>query len=867
MAEASGLAMATMTTTAKKKKRFRPRKLIQKLLRSRGNQSNNDNISSVKNRQDAPLKKSTTLNTTATYKPPSPSTIDAAPRIKTTTAATTSSASTSESSVSPGSPKIVDPGHRDRSSPTKSLSSSRRETVRDVIHAKKESPIKVAPAYSQAVVDWGKFPDSRKDDAPFDEQTALPKDYGAFLFYADSMSNGDVEVDMIYEDLEQRRKKDRKTDRIPTQVSVATPRTPSAARPVDPVPDTVDVVDLSFESEADPGSSLQWVVMSDGTLEMRGKPDEKEKDGIVAPKRGHPSMSQTGGSPRNVVVPPADEGQFVGREGTRVKDADQEVKRIQHAGQEVTRVKDLDQKATRVKDSIEEVKGAKDADQGVKRMKDADQGVKRMKDADQGVKRVKDADQGVKRGKNADREVRETKNLTEPSAQPKKADLLVKERKKIDPPAADQGSAGVRSQDAQTREQDMSERKVVTRSVKETSMDQATVQEEKKEQEEEGNPTVPLVPKILVQKSRTTSPAPTPFNPTSVRRIASLASNIVVAQPKQQLVQIKEDPAPFRSDDFFMAVPEVGDDVTSLDGSYGTVSTRMMTQVLETDEGTEMFSTFSSTYSALQEENETDSDSDVVYGQEPQEEDDSSRCSEVDKGDGDIGSLQKSEPSKLLDPPGVVNSNANKAHEFHRVVSVSTAKTPETSPAKQVSHPISSQEILKQQQVAQIRAAAVDRILKVDGPKGSQPRRIMGRSRESVEAEQQHGSLTPDVPVPPIRGRPALWSPYSYDTDDADDEMGPRSVVSTPGTETDASSFASSSVMRSGYGDDGSFMDDASSYAQARNPRRSGYMSDYTEDEAEDAETTINIGSELTEMATELRVKGPAVLMDWLDLR
>ena len=81
-----------------------------------------------------------------------------------------------------------------------------------------------------------------------------------------------------------------------------------------------------------------------------------------------------------------------------------------------------------------------------------------------------------------------------------------------------------------------------------------------------------------------------------------------------------------------------------------------------------------------------------------------------------------------------------------------------------------------------------------------QPRRIMGRSRESVEAEQVHGSLTPDIPLAPIRRGPTLWSPYSfsYDAEDADDEMGLRSVVSAPGTETDASSYASSSFVRSG---------------------------------------------------------------------
>ncbi|KAI2489212.1 hypothetical protein MHU86_25389 [Fragilaria crotonensis] len=442
------------------------------------NKNNNDNNGSATNRQNAPVKVSTTLNTTPTYEPPSPSNIVAAPMIKTSNAATTSSASTSESSVSPGSPKIVDPGRLEKSSPTKSLSSSKRGTVRDVIQAKK-SPIKVAPAYSQAVVDWGKFPVSHKDDIPFDEQTALSKDYGAFLFYADATSNGDIEVDMIYDDLEQRRKKERKTDRIPTQVTVETPITPSPARPVDPVPVKLDSVDLSFESEADhPDSSLQWVVLSDGTLEMRENPDQKEKRAIVAPQRGPLSTSQPRGSPRKAVVSSADEEQFKDREVKRVKNEDQEVKRVKNAKQED------------------------------KREKNAGQEVKQVKDADKEVKRMKDADQGVKGVNNVDQDVRERRTFSEPSDLPKVTTQLVQERKKVDPPAADEARMDVSAQEATRKiiEQEVNEKTVLTRSAKKMpSMDQPTVQEEKKEQED-GDPCVPLVPKILVQ-SRTTSPA------------------------------------------------------------------------------------------------------------------------------------------------------------------------------------------------------------------------------------------------------------------------------------------------------------------------------------------------------------------------
>ena len=696
----------------------------------------------------------------------------------------------------------MDQAHLDRSSPTKSLSSSRRETVRDVIQARQESPKKVPAEYSKDVSDWGEFPVSRKDEVPFDEQTALTKEFGASLFYADAMSNGDVEVDMIYEDLEQRRwKNERKADRIPTQVTVEKTVTPPA-KVVAPVPVKVDAVDLSFESEADQAdSSLQWVVLKDGTLEMQVSPGEEVKGKNVATKSKSdpPSKTEPRGSPKKDAVTSSDNGRFVGREVPGVNYSDQQV--------------------------------------------------------------------------------RERKTVLE-NVQRKEPNRIVQGNRKMDPPAAKPNAKALAQDGGKNLEQKMLEKRIQAQ-----RLNQSNVQEEKKENEDVGNPVILLVPKVPVQKSRTTSPAPTPSDQVGARRISSLASNVDIAQPKQLPMALKEDPIPYRSDHSFMAVPEVGEDLTSLDGSSSTHSSRIVTQVLETDEGTEMFSTFSSTYLSLQEnDDDDDSDSDVFNERERPEDEESSTY--IDEAEGDsFSESQVSGPSEVVQPPNYDNSKSNNSaglrhvpvndSRVHRPPSVSSTQTPERSPTQHVEPIVSSHEDLKREQVSQIRAAVLDRIMKVDGPKesnfpspkrsGGQLRRIMGRSLESVEAEQQHGSLTPDVlPVvqPARRSRP-LWSPYSYDTDDGDDEMATRSVVSTPGTETDASSYASSSVVRSGHGDDVSYADDTS-YAQSRNLRRSGYMSDGTED---DAETTINIGSELNEMATELRVKGPAVLMDWLDLR
>lgn len=783
-----------------KKKRFRPKKFFLKLLRLRGksdSNKNSNNTTSLIKRHDAPVKELSTLDAAETYEPPSPSRIAVAPMLKTTTVATTTSstASTSEYSASPVSPKIADQEHLGKASYAKSLSTLKRETVRDVIQARQDSAKKVAAEYSKDVSDWGDFPPSRKDEVPFDEQTALTKEFGASLFYADAMPNGDIEVDMIYEDLEQRRwKSEQRANRIPTQVTVETTVAPRAAEVVAPIPVKKDVRDLSFESEADPAdSSLQWVVLKDGTLEMRVSPGEEVVKGTkVAPKVDPPSKSQPRGSLRNDAVTSADKGRFIGREVPGVNYSDQHVP---------------------VRKAV-----------------------------------LKNADEQTK----------------------------AQEKKKIDPPAAE-ATAEALTEAKKKIEQRMQERKIEIEGEKEKTQRpyQPRVQEEKKEYEEVSSPVIPVVPMVPVQKSRTTSPAATPSDPVSVRRMTSLSSNVDIAQPKQRL-NSKEDPVPFRSDHSFLAMPEVGEDLTSLDGSYRTHSSRMVTQVLETDEGTEMFSTFSSTYPSFHDDDD-DSDSDVFNERVQLEEEESSHSAEDYEGDSYAESLQVSGRSEVLHPPLVDDSKPRKPTEIHHIAandsriqepSVSLTQIPQGSPTKQVSPTILSREVLKEQHVSQIRAAVLDRIMKLDDPKedndlssklsGNQPRRIMGRSRESVEAEQQHGSLTPEVPVPPVRRGPALWSPYSYDTDD-----GTRSVVSTPGTETDASSYASSSVMRSFTGDDISYADDTS-YSRMSNPRRSGYMSDGTED---DVVSTVNLGSELTEMASELRVKGPAVLMDWLDLR
>ena len=86
--------------------------------------------------------------------------------------------------------------------------------------------------------------------------------------------------------------------------------------------------------------------------------------------------------------------------------------------------------------------------------------------------------------------------------------------------------------------------------------------------------------------------------------------------------------------------------------------------------------------------------------------------------------------------------------------------------------------------------------------------------------------------------------------------------MSSPETVTDTSSYASTPAIRASRRVD---------KGNARKPGTwlSGYTSEGSEEDdgMEDGETVVNLGSELTEMAAELRTKGPGVLIEWMDLR
>ena len=151
---------------------------------------------------------------------------------------------------------------------------------------------------------------------------------------------------------------------------------------------------------------------------------------------------------------------------------------------------------------------------------------------------------------------------------------------------------------------------------------------------------------------------------------------------------------------------------------------------------------------------------------------------------------------------------------------------------------------------------------------GNHPRRIMGRSPESVEAEQQHGTVTPERERPSRKYASDIdtevaaitWSPVDSDTIDADDEVGSRSMASSPETVTDR--FANLLDET-----DESYVGNAwdTSIVPVPTYRASGYTSDGTDASLPD-DDEANFGSELTEMANELRNKGPAILMEWMDL-
>jgi hypothetical protein len=81
--------------------------------------------------------------------------------------------------------------------------------------------------------------------------------------------SGNVAVDLTYDDLEKRRTPDRTVDRILNQIAVADKTGSHNLK--------VDAAQLPLESETDSKDSLlSWVVLSDGTLEMREAPDMDE---------------------------------------------------------------------------------------------------------------------------------------------------------------------------------------------------------------------------------------------------------------------------------------------------------------------------------------------------------------------------------------------------------------------------------------------------------------------------------------------------------------------------------------------------------------------------------------------------------------
>lgn len=388
------------------------------------------------------------------------------------------------------------------------------------------------------------------------------------------------------------------------------------------------------------------------------------------------------------------------------------------------------------------------------------------------------------------------------------------------------------------------------------------VEEEKKE--ESNN----ITPKLPVKKSRTTSPAPTPSDIGNVRRITSLSSNVQGMKPnhdpgviideleKQEeihrTISTREEPAAFRSDGSFLAVPEVGDEINSLDGSYLAHKANFSTRVLETDEGTEMLPSFDYAYPSLKED-EADSIFDIneARDRETDEDDDDDEDDEERSFDENDGEDENERDDEDTIHAVSQEEKTDSLIEVHHPSPGIISKVDDTNLVpKHSSHEATPWDEEKRAQSSSSNVVA------------SQPRRIMGRSRESVEAEQQHGSLTPEKPVKHIRRVPIAWNAIAEDTDDADDEMGTRSIMSSPETVTDTSSYASTPALR------------ASRRVDTRNARTPGtWLSGYTsegseeEDGIEDGETVVNIGSELTEMAAELRTKGPGVLIEWMDLR
>lgn len=389
-----------------------------------------------------------------------------------------------------------------------------------------------------------------------------------------------------------------------------------------------------------------------------------------------------------------------------------------------------------------------------------------------------------------------------------------------------------------------------------------TFKENKKEPATVETKTTPVVPSVTTQKARSLSPLQTATirMASNVRRVTSLSvatrkksksMEHLTPQPMNDLIvqheQIhrsvrKEDPAPFTpTNSSIRAVPEVDDEENSVEERPVTA--------FDTAEGTEILSTFGIELVPYEEgDSDDDIDNDTTFDLAEFEEgnalldcsDDEKEFEvEVDNDNVEFDVEVDDDLNDEFDDDDDDDEEFDDDQENFRPVVVTTIQAGTNKATREITRqPLSPPR------------ARHSRL----------PRPALGRSRESIEAEQQHGSLhqTPDPKTvgwlspdesedaddeltefyPPSHGVGAGMSFFDDDDDDDDEDEDDEVVALTKKKRSNRTSF-------------GDMTDDGES----------------DDEEEEEGDTLTSIGADLTEMATELRTKGPGVLMEWMDLR
>jgi hypothetical protein len=378
------------------------------------------------------------------------------------------------------------------------------------------------------------------------------------------------------------------------------------------------------------------------------------------------------------------------------------------------------------------------------------------------------------------------------------------------------------------------------------------VEEEKKDENEheEVSPPVPAS-----QRARSMSPTTTPSSSVQqgIRRITSLSTGMKYVSPavandidatdiigeleKQEIIHksLKKPAAVFASAQI-ATVPEVDEaDCHSslIDANYGDVKTiedpSLSITGYTTEEGTEILTSSETTYNTTDEryDDNDEDDADTTFDLDSETCASNENDTPDDEEDGDQDTSLHENDRK---------TEGNAKDEAQQVL--------ESLPTKDL----------------------IDSILETP-EMTSEPRRIMGRSPESLEAEEQHGSLSPSRAVEQAQKKSIVtsWSPSDEEhqrgivtVTSSYTEDGTTTVFSSPfsedGTTTGASSPELGSTPGTGMSSRAYFAEEESACTEE----------DFEDDE--DKDTFAQIGADLSEMANELREKGPGVLMEWMDI-